>query len=225
MFIISSIQYEELVKKATYISKDLAYDIVHDSILKYHSFEECLNKMFYEKIKYTSVNEMDLTKIYETKICIKCNIPSPVACFEVYRYKNIVSTKNVCEECRFNDAKKYNELNKEIKNEKTRLRWVSDIDFRKKRINDHKNWAVKNKDQVNKYQNEYRKKHREKTVEYMKQWRAKNKEILKEKRKKYIIENKEKIDKKYNEWRNKNRDILNEKNRVRYKNNASKNSL
>jgi len=225
MFAITNFQYNQLISKALFISKTNASDIVHDAILKYDSFDECIMKMKFEKTKYNTVKEIDLTRAFETKICIKCNIPSPISCFEVYRYKSILSTKNVCIECRFKHRKKYDELNKERINERTRLRWATDNNFSEKRINEHVKWAKENKDHVNNYQNEWREKNREKSVEYMKKWRLKNKEDLKIKRRKYFIENREQIKKKEKEYRVRNREALLEKRRIYEKTRRSKNSL
>lgn len=225
MFAITEIQYEQLLKKAGFISNTNAYDIVHDAILKYNSFDECVLKMRFEKVKYNTVKEIDLTVLYETKICIKCNIPTPISSFEIYRYGSILSTKNICSECNYKHRHEYHKLTKNRTNERLRLKYEKDPDFRKKKDAASLNWKRKNKEKYNEYQRKFREKNKERQLEYRKKYDENNKERILEKRRQYLDENKEKIKAKDKIWREKNKNTLLEKRRIYEKTRRSKNSL
>lgn len=225
MFEITATQYEKLISKALFISKSCAYDIVHDSLLKYDTYEECVLKMKYEKTKYNTVTEIDLTVLFENKVCIKCNNIYPISSFEIYKYGSFLSTKNICSECNYIHRKEYDQLNRHKINKRLRLKYEKDIDFRKKKDTTSTNWKKKNKEKYNEYQREFREKNKERQLSYRKKYEETNKERILEKRRKYLAENKEKIKAKDKIWREKNKNTLLEKRRAYEKTRRSKNSL
>jgi hypothetical protein len=211
MFQITTDQYEKLVQKALYISKKNAYDIAHDAILKYSSFEECIMKMKFEKTKYNCVLEIDLNKNIENKVCIKCNQIHPISVFEVYIHGSFLSTKNICDDCNFKHRKAYNIANKDDINKRNRIRYKSDEKYRKKKDKTNSDWKKRNREHINQYQKEFREKNKERQLAYRKKYEESNKERILKKRREYIEKNKEKIMKKDKEWREKNKEILLEK--------------
>ncbi|OBS12811.1 hypothetical protein ATE49_15345 [Elizabethkingia miricola] len=170
---ISTSEYNKLLSIAKNRFPNCYEDIVHDAILEGLNFEECQRKIKTFSYKYKTISEVDLTALYQEKVCIKCNKCYPIAFFDVYKKENVTSTYNICKDC----------VNKRT------LEWRANNRVKVRKYN--KKWYDNNKESKLRYNENYRLQNNDRVKEYVKQWKANNKERVKEHSKKWYANNRE----------------------------------
>ncbi len=118
---ISISEYNNLLSIAKNRFPNCYEDIVHDALLLGLDFEGSKQKLKSLSYDYFTINEVDLTKKYEEKVCIKCNKCLPIACFGIYKKPHMISTRNVCKECKRIQEENWVNNNKERVKENKRL--------------------------------------------------------------------------------------------------------
>lgn len=210
MFNPTTEQYNQLITYAKSIDYNNHEDIVHDAILKYSDFEECLKKLRSGKFYYITESFRDLRKFDPEKTCMKCNTIKPIMCFEEYRYKNTISTRNICKDCDNERERKWNFDNRERLNEMRRGYRLKNND--KYRLRDKK-YREKYKEQIK----EGNKKYKERNIEKVREWGRNNYHRNKDKRLEKIKEwqrnNPEKV-KEYKKKSYEKQKLRKQKNRV-----------